>query len=101
MKKFEHFPKHTLGASADGMYIARSGARVALLVFSDADGPQTHSAFICDEPVILPDHFYRTFTGENWLKIYDDRGLSFQVRANTIDIYRAGTDLCVIITIYN
>lgn len=100
MKKYENFPKHTLGTSADGMYIMRSGALVALLVFSD-EGPAARSAFICDEPVKLPDHFYRAFGGENWLKIYDDRGLTFRVRANKIDVYRAGADLCVIITIYN
>lgn len=51
------------------------------------------------EEVKIGSHYQKVATFNDYLKIYDDAGLSYKVEAKEINIYRSGMYGCIIQTI--
>lgn len=86
-----------LGSSDIASLTIRSGAITSLLKFGE-DG--AYSAYLVDKTnedkeVIIPDYYELVFSCENWLKIYDDNGLTFN-GYGCFNIYRCGNFGCII-----
>lgn len=49
-----------------------------------------YRAHVIDERAELPSHYKFFASFSNWIKIYDDTGLAYEVDAPEIELYRAG-----------
>lgn len=56
----------------------------------------TYIAYIVDGNAEIGEHYHKTHTFTGWLKIYDDMGLTFDIDAKEIHVYRAGLQGCII-----
>ena len=60
-------------------------------------GDDSYDAYIVDgEGVEIGKHYTKVASFNNWLKIYDDMGLSYKVDGGEINIYRSGMYGCII-----
>ena len=71
---------------------------IAALTAVGSGGPQfirfgedgSYTAYLVDGEEI-PEHYTKAAEFEYWLKIYDDRELTIEIKADKIEIYRAGS----------
>ena len=56
----------------------------------------SYKAYIVDEHAEIGNHYMKVDTFINWLRIYDDFGLTYEVKASEINLYRAGEMGCII-----
>lgn len=56
----------------------------------------SYKAYIVDEHAEIGNHYIKVDTFTQWLRIYDDYGLTYRVEASEINIYRAGEMGCII-----
>lgn len=87
-----------IGASDIASLTVRAGDKVGVLDFGE-DG--CYSAYIVDDIAVnIPEYYSCVFSAySEWLKIYDDDGLSFSKsfdKMKNIKIYRAGDFGCII-----
>ena len=50
----------------------------------------SYSAYLIDDGIKVPNHYHSVNSFKNWLKIYDDFKLVQEIKADFIEIYRAG-----------
>lgn len=64
-------------------------------------GDNSYYAYICKDDVEIGDHYRKVLSGRTWIRLYDDKGLTYQHHESgyKFDIYRAG-DFGVIIHWY-
>lgn len=96
MKNYKEFQKIHIGSSGIASLTLRSCGNVAPLDFGE-DG--SYSAYECFGDVAIGEHYEKVFSGESWLKIFDDDMLRYDKRGGEykhIDIYRAGEMGCII-----
>ncbi len=96
MSSYKDFSKIFIGASDYAVLVAAMPGREKLtrdLSFG-ADGG--YYAYLVPKTAEIDEHYNLVDSGVDWLKIYDDNGLVFYAKAETIEIYRAGVYGCVI-----
>lgn len=101
MKTYKDFEKQYIGSS-DIAALIMSGYRngdglVTDLLHFGEDG--AYSAYIVTETeddVEIGSHYSKVASFNNWLKIYDDTGLSYNVEGSEINIYRSEMYGCII-----
>lgn len=59
-------------------------------------GDDVYSAYIVTEESKIGDHYSKIATFSEWMKIYDDTGLSYKAEGKEINVYRAGMYGCII-----
>lgn len=87
------YEKKCIGASDIASLVVRSGDKVSVLTFGKND---VYIAYIVDESCEIPNYYDMVYTGEEWLKIYDDDGLAFDATGERFFIYRSGAADCII-----
>ncbi len=103
MKHYKEFDKIYLGWSdISSLILVTIGddehMKSEILDFgSDGD----YSAYLVDKDTEIGEHYQLVFTGNVWLKIYDDQELRQDLCAKQIKIYRAGDFGCIIQLIKN
>lgn len=102
MKIYKDFEKKDIGVSDIALlimvgYRKNEGLITEPLRFG---GDGCYYAYIInqteDEDVKIDCHYTKVATFNNWLKIYDDSRLTYEVDAKEINIYRAGDYGCII-----
>lgn len=101
MKTYKDFEKCYIGESdIAGLTIigmTSLGIKTDFLNFG-SDG--SYLAYICNvyalNGIEIPKHYEKVALFWNWLKIYDDTGLTAEYEADKIEIYRAGNFGCII-----
>lgn len=110
MNSYKEFDKISIGASDIASLIVvmpreRGNLELASMLHFGGDGD--YRAYYCrGDDVTIGEHYKLVATGHEWLKIYDDTGLSLDVRPSgeyravdiyrVVDIYRAGGMGCII-----
>lgn len=108
MKNYKEFEKEFIGASDGASLILRGSPNREKLNYETwereslkylhfgADG--VYNAYIVNgKDVEIGKHYEKVVSFKEWLKIYDDDGLTKHFRLHgTIDIYRAGEFGCII-----
>ena len=64
------------------------------MIHFGSDG--VYSAYIVDQEAEIGEHYKKVYSFTDWLKIYDDEGLAFDVCGKEINIYRAAEMGCII-----
>lgn len=59
-----------------------------------ADG--SYYAYVVDDAAEIGAHYREVVRGRNWVRIYDDNGMTFYAHAREIVVYRAGEMGCII-----
>lgn len=93
MKSFKDFPKISLGSSETASLTVRSEHEAKIVYFGE---PGEHSAHLVDEPADIGPHYGQVFSARDWIRIYDDNGLTRFIEAEEIYIYRASETGCII-----
>ncbi len=93
MKYYKDYKKKCIGSSDVAMLIVNMCGKVYSLYFGE-DG--NYKAYIVDSECEIPEHYSLELEGYNWLKIYDDFGLTLGMKYNHFKIYRAGNFGCII-----
>lgn len=98
MKKYNEFLQVYIGESDIGSVTVRVPSKVFILNFG---GDGRYNAYECFGDVEIGAHYEKVFSGEHWLKIYDDFGRSYDKSKNDtgyelFDIYTAGSRGCII-----
>jgi hypothetical protein len=96
MTSYKDFGKTYIGDSDIAALTIRTVEGVYDLCFG---GDNSYYAYVCEGDVEIGEHYKKVFSGDTWIKIYDDQGLTFNRYAGygkTIDIYRAGEYGCII-----
>ena len=104
MKDHHSYKKCFIGGSDIASLTVRTPSQVAVLNFGE-DGE--YMAYIVDSECNIPEHYDLTFSADAseyypgvWMRIYDDDGLSFKIKApSSIRIYQSGAFGCIIQTI--
>lgn len=95
---YKRFPKVYIGSSDVASLILRAPCNVKELYFGADNDYDAYECF--GDNVEIGGHYEKVFSGEYWLKIYDDRGLTYDKdRAfgfTNVDVYRAGEMGCII-----
>lgn len=79
-----------IGTSACRQLVLRTPEQVTLLNFT-ADGP--YEALLASDSAALPEE-QLVLSGSGWLRIYDDKELTFLVNADEIRVYADGDNIC-------
>lgn len=99
MKTYKDFEKHFIGES-DIATLIMAGCREDEGVVTDTlhfGGDGAYSAYVVtEEDATIGMHYKKIASFTHWLKIYDDRELTFKVSAKEINIYRSGDFGCII-----
>ena len=98
MKTYKDFEKEYIGES-DVAVLTMVGMTEECLTAQilHFGGDDAYSAYIVDEPdVEIGKHYSQVASFKTWLKIYDDKGLAFEVYSPKIDVYTAGEYGCII-----
>ena len=98
MKTYKDFEKEYIGES-DVAALTMVGMTEECLTAQilHFDGDDAYSAYIVDEAdVEIGKHYSQVASFKTWLKIYDDKGLAFEVYSPKIDVYTAGEYGCII-----
>lgn len=101
MKTYKDFETEYIGSSDIASLIMvgnkkENGMITDVLHFG---GDDAYSAYIVTESensVEIGAHYNKVATFNDWMKIYDDTGLSYKVEGKEINIYRAGMYGCII-----
>lgn len=98
MKAYKEYEKTIIGESAIATLILvgiekENGLKLSSLNFGE-DG--VYKAYIVDETAEIGSHYNKVATFNNWLRIYDDYGLTNEIKGKEIIIYRAGQMGCII-----
>ena len=97
-KSYKVFPKKWIGVSDIASLVLvgcdKNGVTSEMLHFGE-DG-QYYAYIVNERNVVIGSHYKLRHTFEKWLKIYDDDGLRYEVKAAKINIYRAGDFGCII-----
>lgn len=59
-------------------------------------GDSDYYAYIVDDEAEIPERYKLHSSFDKWLQIYDDQGLTMQIHANVINVYRCGDYGCII-----
>lgn len=98
MKNYKEFEQQFIGDSDIATLIlvgcrGEEGLKTEQLHFGE-DG--SYRAYIVDADTEIGSHYKKIAAFNYWLKIYDDDGLTYDVNADEINIYRAGEYGCII-----
>ena len=93
MKTYKDFEKMYIGYSDIASLTIRACGCVDMLNFG---GDNRYYAYIVNEEIEMPKHYTKTHEFKNWIKIYDDEKLTFNVKAEKIEIYQSGSYGCII-----
>ena len=97
MKNYKDYEKKIIGASNIATLVAvgccGNGLNTGMIQFG-SDG--VYSAYIVDQDAEIGEHYKKVYSFTDWLKIYDDEGLAFDVCGKEINIYRAAEMGCII-----
>lgn len=100
MKNYKDFDKVYIGYSDAASLILCSMDKVALLHFG---GDDAYNAYLCHgDDVEIGAHYEIVFEGDTWLKIYDDRALTYDENHYSdgafqkVTVYRAAERGCII-----
>lgn len=104
MKSYKDFDKLWLGDSDIAsltIVTPRGGGSMENASTLHFGGDGSYRAYYCwGDDVQIGEHYKLVATGHTWLKIYDDAGLTLDVRPSddytVVDIYRAGGMGCII-----
>lgn len=86
-KDYKGFPTLHLGESDVASLIARGFDNLAEIHMG---GDGAYKAHYITEECEIPEHYEKVFECHTWLKIYDDEGVTAEICADSIQIYRAG-----------
>ena len=96
-KSYKCFQKIYIGDSDISALTVRTAGGVYDLRFG---GDSAYHAYLCEGNVDIGDHYHAVFTGDTWLKIYDDSGLVVNLSEvggyRKFTIYRSGEYGCII-----
>ena len=53
-------------------------------------GDGTYKAYLVDNREIIPSHYRKICEFENWVRVYDDTELIYEINVKKTEIYRAG-----------
>ena len=81
-----------IGCSDVASLILRFGSKIELLHFGE-DGIY-YIYYVDDLNVKIPEHYHLIYTTHHWLKVYDDKSLTFD-ESGDFEIYRAGDFGCI------
>lgn len=90
---YKSYEKKHIGSSDIASLTLRFPSETKILNFG---GDGSYHAYIVDENAEIGSHYTLEVSGNYWLKIYDDNGLSFEASAEEIRIYSAGSYGCII-----
>ena len=99
MKNYSDFPKQYIGQS-DILSLAlmgcdRTGTPVSRVLNFSAIG--AYKAYVVrGTDVSIGSQFEEKFIFHDWLRIYDDNGLTYKTEGSLIRIYQAGGSECII-----
>lgn len=98
MKTYKDFEQKYIGNSDIATlimvgYSKDNGLITEALYFG---GDDAYSAYIVTEESKIGDHYSKIATFSEWMKIYDDTGLSYRAEGKEINVYRAGMYGCII-----
>ena len=97
MNNYKKYEKEVIGSSDIATLIAvgcyENGLKTGMIHFG-SDG--VYSAYIVDQDAEIAEHYKKVDSFTDWLKIYDDEGLAFDVYGKEINIYRAAEMGCII-----
>lgn len=91
MKNYHDCKKYDLGWSDISMITAvgvgENGIKSEYIYYgSDGD----YSAYLADEETAIPDYYEKTADFENWATFYSDYYAALSIKAEKIEVYRAG-----------
>jgi hypothetical protein len=98
MKSYKEYPTHYIGESDIAALTitgiqANKGVQAEILRFGK---DSAYSAYIADENAEIGAHYKLQMSFKNWIRIYDDYHFIVELRAEKINIYRAGEMGCII-----
>lgn len=93
MKNYKDFEKVFIGDSDIASLTLRSPMEATVLNFGEDN---SYKAYIVEGNAEIGEHYDKVYECNNWLKIYDDDGLSAEFDADYIAVYRAGEMGCII-----
>lgn len=109
MRNYKEYSQKYIGASDIATLILVGGSGCEKPIenkFSNADMIKTlplrfwsdgeYYAYVVDDDATIGEHYTLVDTFYNDLKIYDDNQLTFDIRAEEINVYRAGVFGCLI-----
>lgn len=81
-----------------GLTVSLGYSDIAMLILSSAyslqglslGGDGSYKAYIIDEHTPLPEHYKLHSYHRYWLKVYDDEQCILKIKAENINVYRAG-----------
>ena len=90
MRNYKEYKKENIGSSdiAALIFVGMDDDIKSVPVCFGSDG--TYNAYIVDGDCEIPEHYREVAKFKNWLRVYDDDGLTYHVRADHISVYRAG-----------
>lgn len=90
---YKFYEKKHIGSSDIASLTLRFPSKAEVINFG---GDGSFYAYVVDENAEIGSHYTLEASGESWIKIYDDNGLSFDAYAEKINIYTAGGYGCII-----
>lgn len=97
MKTYKDYEKKYIGTSDIAALTVtgctETGAKAQMVRFG---GDNSYDAYIVDENCEVPEHYEKVSEFTNWIKIFDDDRLTFDMNAKKIEIYRSGNYGCII-----
>lgn len=92
MKSYKDFERHCIGTSDIAkLVIVGCNTEPSYLAFG---GDDTYLAYIVTEEAEIGGHYSEVYRCSTWIKIYDDAGLTLNLRTQNIGdpivVYRAG-----------
>jgi hypothetical protein len=90
---YKEYPKMYIGESETCRLAVRYAHSTKELRFKTSG---VFQAYVVDENADIAEHYKLIHSGTHWVRIYDDTSLSFSAAADSILIYRAGDQGCVI-----
>ena len=99
MKTYKDFEQIYIGASDIAALILvgcykEEGLKTQVLNFGEDSNYKAY--IVTDAEAVIGNHYEKVTSFNHWLKIYDDDGKTYEVRAKEINIYRAGNFGCII-----
>ena len=87
MRTYKSFKRIKLGESINSSLLARGYDNLAEIKMGKSG---KYSAYFVNEEISIPEHYTKVFECHNWLSIYDDDVKVAEIRAELIQIFRAG-----------
>ena len=93
MKTHYNYATQSIGGSDIASLILRGPMCLKKMDFG---GDGEYRSYIVDEFCEIPESYGLQFSCTDWIKIYDDNGLSFTAKAKKINVFRRGDYGCII-----